>query len=62
MSNSRDDSIDALKYSMESAPGQIFYAHKELKKSEKEIQEQLDRIEKKLDKLFGPQLINGVWR
>lgn len=28
----------------------------------KEIKDQLDRIEEKLDKLLGPQLINGVWR
>lgn len=35
---------------------------KNRKKKEKAKQDQLDRIEAKLDKLLGPQLINGVWR
>lgn len=32
------------------------------RKAKNEIKDQLDRIEEKLDKLLGPQLINGVWR
>lgn len=62
--NKKEDWMDQFSYTIDSAPGHIFYHYKEMEefRKKKERQEQLDRIEAKLDKLLGPQLINGVWR
>jgi protein tyrosine phosphatase (PTP) superfamily phosphohydrolase (DUF442 family) len=44
-----------------SRPGYGFLINTRIEK-ENTKQDQLDRIEAKLDKLLGPKLINGVWR
>ena len=71
MSN-QNDWIDALKYAHgheRKYPGIRPTSFAEATDTKKEMKKQLDlalkkldRIETKLDKLLGPQLINGIWR
>lgn len=64
---SRNDTMDSLRFAFNHKLSDLkcspFVLEIDKKKKEKQdIQDQLNRIESKLDKLLGPQLINGVWR